>query len=364
MISGFLQRRSDLGALFLIASSFSLGVWAQDVRPSGGCDEVKARADEVFQQCLMKIKGTALPKKVQGGVARCEKAHTNTYAKLEKRLGASCVGSQNRTEAKAQIFYAVNQQRQSAGIAQMLSPTPGTDVLAWVYPNWTEDAQAISGLFNSAQGQYNSDLIKNGYQPLVGLAVPVIAYNQNPHLNAKGINDQYCPFAQTIYTPNTYTSGLQSIKGNGGINTVIGIANIGQFDDWSQQSPQSIAQCLSSFSGIVSGLMIDDEYNRLSPDQVNAMLTWCNSQPNTAGRCGLVLGHNPNTSGQAPPINPAIMGQRQDICMDYGTDSNPNPNTPSTICLQQNPGYQRNLYQKGVPAKKTPLPFSIWTTLQ
>lgn len=340
----------------LLQGALSAGSWAQEVRVHPTCGEMKGRADVAFRQCLTKIKVNAGTRTVQSAVKRCEKSHSRSYERVEKVYRASCVGTQNRTEAKAEVFYTVNQQRQTAGVTRMLMATPGTDVLAWVYPAWTDDGSAMTALFNSAGTTYTTQLQKNGYKPLVGLALPVIGYKSSHVLSPV---DQYCPYAQTSYPENTYLPGLQSIKGTAGIDTVIGIANIGPSDDWSQQSTQSIVTCLNNFNGLVTGLMIDDEYNRLTTDQINAMLNWCEtSLPNSFGRCGLVLGHN----GMVIAPNTATL--RQDICMDYGTDLKPNPNTPSATCREQNSGYTRNLYNQGVPSTGTPLPFSIYTALQ
>lgn len=352
MLPRKLQQKCSAGALFLILSTLSSGLWAQGQSAARGCADAKTRADQVFRRCLTRIKSTALPKMVRGRVKHCEKDHTNTYVKLEKKLGASCFGSQNRTEAKARIFHMVNQQRQSAGISQVLSPTPGSDVLVWAYPQWDDDAATMLNIFIKAKGAYNPQLKANGYQPLVGMAVPVMSLNVNPKLKNGSVDDQYCPYAQTIFLPNTYLAGLKNIKGTGvGIDTVIGIVNIGSNDDWSGQSTQSIVTCLSNFSGLITGLMIDDEENQLSTTQRNAILSWCmTTLPNSNGRCGMVLGHNTTS------IPDDLISPRQDICMDYF-------NTSTTHCMQQNPGYTRNIYE-AVPEPNAPLPFSILTSFQ
>lgn len=202
----------------------------------------------------------------------------------------------------------------------------------------------MQDIFSKAQSVYNPQLQKNNYQPLVGMAVPVIGFNSNKNLN---VVDQYCPYAQTSLTPNTYLPGLKNILNTGGINTLIGIANIGQTETWRQQSTQSILACLSQFNGLVTGLMIDDEYNQLSTDQRNAMLDWCtNTLQNSHGRCGMVLGHGTTTTT-------GLITPRQDICMDY------NQAITNTTCQDQNPSYSRNIFNEEAPNANTPLPFSI-----
>lgn len=313
------------------------------------CVSARSKATQTFSRCLSNIQAqqfrNATGSAVAKGVSRCEKSLSHSFSASERSFGiTACASTENKSEAKARVFYELNQQARSAGSAKILSPTPGSDVLAWIYPSWletgTEIVQTTQGL-QDPNGSLSTTLKTNGYEPMVGIALPIIGW----HANAKDAPN--CPYTST---ETNYFSQIKTLKSMPGINTIIGIANIGMTDKsgWENVQASDITACLEKFEPYVSGLMIDDEYNQLSANQVDTMLNWCIAKFSSSGRCGLVLGH-----GTMKVLTTVPATSRQDICMEYDGSS------PAS-CDPQNPNFSRNLFTTSSLVKGTSLPFSIY----